>query len=723
MAAQPRPAPARRWPTAGCASWATPSPWWSAETKAAAVDAAEAVIVDYDPLPAVVDMEEALAPGAPLQFEELGTNLAAGVRDATEATTPSTGADVVVRARFENQRVAVVPMEGNAIAVVPGDDGDGHDAHRLRRHPDAPRHGRRSIDTVFGLDTDERARHRPPRGRGLRRQGRDRRRARRGRGRGPPAGPPGEVGRDPLREPGGHAPRPRARCSTSRWASPRDGTITGPALPDRRRRRRLRRLRRRPRHRARRARWPRASTASRRSRYDVAVAVTNTTPMGAFRGAGRPEAAAFLERIMDIAADELGIDPVELRRRNLLQRRRVPAHHADGRHLRQRRLRAVPSTRPSALAGYDDLRAEQAERRARGDRVQLGIGVAAYVEITAGGRRQRVRRGRGPRRRHRHHPGGHVGARPGPRHLVRHARRRHARHPDGVDHASCSPTPPLVPRGGGTGGSRSLQIGGNAVARRREARAGAGPGARRRAARGRRRRHRRDRRRPPRRGRRARQRRSTLGRAGRAAADGGEPLAAEIDFTPAGATFPFGAHVAVVEVDTETGQGHARSATSPSTTAAASSTRCSWPGQQHGGIAQGMAQALWEQFVYDADGNPLTSTLADYAMPSAAEFPSFEAANTETPTPLNPLGRQGHRRVGHDRLHAGGAERGGRRPEPPRRAPHRHAVHARAGVAGDPGRPGGHRRRRCGVSRPAAFADLPMRGQRRKPTPEEELNV
>ncbi|MGH9068622.1 MAG: xanthine dehydrogenase family protein molybdopterin-binding subunit, partial [Acidimicrobiales bacterium] len=64
-------------------------------------------------------------------------------------------------------------------------------------------------------------------------------------------------------------------------------------------------------------------------------------------------------------------------------------------------------------------------------------------------------------------------------------------------------------------------------------------------------------------------------------------------------------------------------------------------GQQHGGIAQGMAQALWEQVVHDADGNPLTTTLADYAMPSAAELPSFEAANTETPTPLNPLGAKG----------------------------------------------------------------------------------
>jgi carbon-monoxide dehydrogenase large subunit len=64
-------------------------------------------------------------------------------------------------------------------------------------------------------------------------------------------------------------------------------------------------------------------------------------------------------------------------------------------------------------------------------------------------------------------------------------------------------------------------------------------------------------------------------------------------------------------------------------------------GQQHGGIAQGIAQALWEQIVYDPDGNPLTANLADYAMPTAAEFPSFETTNTETPTPLNAHGAKG----------------------------------------------------------------------------------
>ena len=90
-----------------------------AETRAQAVDAAEMVEVDYEPLDAAIDMEAALAADAPLQFESIGSNVVMGMQ--TGPPTRSTVADVVVRGRFENQRVAVVPMEGSAIAVVPND--------------------------------------------------------------------------------------------------------------------------------------------------------------------------------------------------------------------------------------------------------------------------------------------------------------------------------------------------------------------------------------------------------------------------------------------------------------------------------------------------------------------------------------------------------------------------------------------------------------------------
>lgn len=120
----------------------------------------------------------------------------------------------------------------------------------------------------------------------------------------------------------------------------------------------------------------------------------------------------------------------------------------------------------------------------------------------------------------------------------------------------------------------------------------------------------------------------------------GEPLRAVFDFTQAGATFPFGAHVSVVEVDLDTGR-----VVPLRHVAVDDCGRILNPlivtGQQHGGIAQGMAQVLWEQLSYDEAGNPLTTTLAEYGMPSAAEVPSFEASGTETPTPLNPLGAKG----------------------------------------------------------------------------------
>jgi carbon-monoxide dehydrogenase large subunit len=118
------------------------------------------------------------------------------------------------------------------------------------------------------------------------------------------------------------------------------------------------------------------------------------------------------------------------------------------------------------------------------------------------------------------------------------------------------------------------------------------------------------------------------------------PLATALDVTQANASFPFGAHVAVVDVDMETGEVRLARIV-----AVDDCGRILNPmivtGQQHGGIAQGVAQVLWEEFVYDDAGNPLTSTLAEYAMPSAAEFPSFETHNIETPTPLNPLGAKG----------------------------------------------------------------------------------
>ena len=183
--------------------------------------------------------------------------------------------------------------------------------------------------------------------------------------------------------------------------------------------------------------------------------------MGAFRGAGRPEAAAMLERIIDIAAVELGIDPAEIRRRNFLQPDEFPyttvmrTEYDSGDY-------DTALTEALRVAGYDELRREQAERRARGDRVVLGIGVSAYVEITAGGGGAEY---------------GSVTVNADGTATIRVGTSAH-----GQGHATSFAMIvadrlqiPLervhfvqsdtaeVPTGGGTGGSRSLQLGGSAV--------------------------------------------------------------------------------------------------------------------------------------------------------------------------------------------------------------------------------------------------------------------
>jgi carbon-monoxide dehydrogenase large subunit len=124
------------------------------------------------------------------------------------------------------------------------------------------------------------------------------------------------------------------------------------------------------------------------------------------------------------------------------------------------------------------------------------------------------------------------------------------------------------------------------------------------------------------------------------ASAGGTQLAQDTFFTAPGPTFPFGAHVAVVEVDTETGRVQLVRHIACDD-AGVMLNPLLVEGQIHGGIAQGAAQALLEEVRYDEDGNPITSNLADYAMISATELPSFEIVHHETPTPVNPLGAKG----------------------------------------------------------------------------------
>ena len=365
--------------------------------------------------------------------------------------------------------------------------------------------------------------------------------------------------------------------------------------------------------------------------------VTNTTPVGAYRGAGRPEATAAVERAMDLFAAETGLDPAVVRRKNLLAKFTEPHTTAFGAVYDSGDYGAALEV-ALAAAGYDSLREEQAKRRAAGDTTQLGIGLACYVEITGPGMEEG-----GPRENAtvEVHPDGSAtiltGTSPhGQGHATVWAMLASDELGIPVDKITVKwGDTDLIPEGGGTGGSRSLQQGGAAVqqasrelidvARERAAAAlEANPA---------------DLVFEP--------ERSAFAVAGDP--DAAVPLAqlAEADrllvraiFTAPGPTFPFGTHVAVVDVDTETGKAVLHRVVTVDDAGTVVNPLLA-EGQRHGGIAQGAAQALLEEVVYDADGNPLTTTFADYPFLSATEVPSFELADMATPTSYNPLGAKG----------------------------------------------------------------------------------
>jgi len=367
------------------------------------------------------------------------------------------------------------------------------------------------------------------------------------------------------------------------------------------------------------------------------VAVTNTTPISAYRGAGRPEATAAIERAVDLFATEIGMDPAEVRRINLIPADRFPFTSASGAtYDTGNYVEALDKV--LAGAGYTELRAEQARRRERGDVQQLGIGVASYVEITAadadGGETARLVV----------HDDGTATVYTG---SSAHGQGHHTAWAMlveaelGIEMSKVTVIhgdTDLIPAGVGTYASRSLQLGGVAV---QKAAVEVKEQARKVAAdmleaseddleldvdrgvwqvRG-----------DP---------ASSTTWAQVAAHAGEAGLAADVNYTEGKPTFPFGTHLAVTEVDTETGKARlVRHVTVDDAGTVLSPVLAE--GQRHGGIAQGVAQALLEEMVYDADGNPLTGTLVDYAIVTAAELPSFELLASETPATINPLGAKG----------------------------------------------------------------------------------
>jgi len=367
--------------------------------------------------------------------------------------------------------------------------------------------------------------------------------------------------------------------------------------------------------------------------------VTNTTPTVAYRGAGRPEATAAIERAMDMFAAEIGADPAEVRRRNLIAKFDETHTTSIGQTYDVGDYEACLDKALEG-AGYAELRAEQAARRERGDAKQLGIGVSVYVEITGG-----VDPMQEAAKIEVHDDGSatvYTGTSPhGQGHDT--AWSMLASEQTGIPMDRITLVwgdTDLVPEGGGTMGSRSLQQGGAAVnqaaielvekAQKLAASileadeadivldkdAGAFHVAGTPAV------------------------SKTWGDLAVAAKGQGEQLDVSTVFKAAQASFPFGSHIAVVEVDTGTGEvelvrhiacDDAGTMLNPMLL----------EGQVHGGIAQGAAQALIEEVRYDSDGNPVTSNLADYGMISSDLLPSFERIPMETPTFLNPLGAKG----------------------------------------------------------------------------------
>lgn len=606
-----------------------------ATSRSLAVDAANEVVVDYDPLDVLVDPEEALT-SSTLLFPDHGSNVVVDL-PAGKAVDFSQ-CEVVVSARLHNRRIAPSPLEAR-VAASRWEEPDASGVRRLTHwqacqgaHPI-----RAQLAAFYDLPADRIRVITPDVGGGFgakaffypedmllpwlaRRTDRPVRYT---------------ETRSESMNGLGHG---RGQIQDLRIGGTRDGRILAYELSV------IQEAGAYPRFGA---FLPFMTGAMLTGTYDVPNAamrakgvVTNTVPTVAYRGAGRPEAAAAIERAVDLFAREIGMDPVDVRRRNLITKDRFPFTTATG-------TTYDSGDYPGALdlvlkaADYRALRAEQAERRAAGDRVQLGLGLAVYVEITAmsGGSElgivemssddegrvaARVVTGTTP------YGQGHrttwamlVADRLGiPMENVT------------VVHGDTD----LVRSGEITGGSRSVQLGGTNVwraagvvvdkAKRVAARLLEAAEA------------------------------DVVLEDGRfhvagtpavakswpeiveAARDAGESLDGEGDFAQASGTFPSGAHLAVVEVDTETGKVRLRDLFAVDDAGNIVNPLLA-EGQVHGGLVQGIGQALFEEVVYDADGNPLTGNFADYGFPSAAEVPSFVTVHLATPSPMNDLGAKG----------------------------------------------------------------------------------
>ena len=597
-----------------------------AETVEQATDAAEAVWADYDPLTAVVDAETAA--DGPKLFDDAESNVAIAMPPTAEVDFSE--CEVVITHRIVNSKIYASPIEGRVAAAVWGEDG------RLTcwSSTQGPHTAQGAIAGALGLDPSQVRVIIPDVGGGFgtkaspgaeecllgwlaRRAGRPMRWA--------------ETRTESLQSLG-HS---RAQFQTVTLGGTADGRFTHY---------RLDMLADAGAYPGVGALLPTFTGLMACGNYDIAkvawsatAVATNTAPVNAFRGAGRPEATAAIERAVDLFAAEIGMDPAELRRRNYIAPDAFPLTTPTGAAYDSGDYRASLEAALQA-ADYEGLRAEQAARREQGDNRQLGIGVATYVEVTSpmgpvctetGSLELRVdgtvlvRTGATPFGQ------GHVTT------LSMVVADTLGIDMDRIEmiHGDTDE----IPSSDITGGSRTAQIAGSALLNASEKLIDAarplvadlleaapadvvldsetgqfhvvGTPAR------------------------------SAGWADVAAASS-ETLFVENDFEQHGATFPFGTHVAVVEVDADTGEVTLERLVAVDDAGTLLNPLLAH-GQIHGGLAAGAAQALIEEVHYDPDGNLLTSNFTDYGVISTTELPSFEIHESVTPTPLNPLGAKG----------------------------------------------------------------------------------
>jgi aerobic carbon-monoxide dehydrogenase large subunit len=602
-----------------------------AETREASADAAELVEVDYEPLPAVTDPLEA-ARDEVLLFPDLGTNLCMHRPPDNPDPELLASSDVRIQGRLVSQRISACPIEPRSSASQFGEDG----RLTLWISSQTPHQDKMVLGALLGLDEQDVRVVAPDVGGGF--------------------GAKGIAVEDLLV--GWLA---RATGRPVRWTETRSENMVamhhgramvldfelGSTRDGRVEALRLNILADSGAYPGLGALLPSLTAMMSSGVYqipkievDIKVVATNTTPIGPVRGAGRPEATQMLERAMDLLAAELSLDPAEVRRRNFIPADAFPfttssgAGYDVGDYAGALRL-ALES------AGYDELRRAQSTRRQNGSARQLGIGLSTYVEVTNGISESEF---------------GGVEITPAGEAIVRTGSFSQGQGHEttfaqivaerlGLPIEKVTVTKgdtDVVPRGTGTYGSKSTQLGGVAAGQASEEVVETGK----RLAAAELEAHPEDMVLDLQDGRfhvtGSPQPSLTWGElASRLDAQGrlGE-LSAEVDFKAAQPTFPFGAHIAVVEVDTETGAVELQRIV-----AVDDAGRIINPlvaeGQVHGGVAAGIAQALYEELTYDEEGNPQNASLVTYGIPGPTELPPIEVVVMETPTPVNPLGVKG----------------------------------------------------------------------------------